>query len=148
MLRKIRLLPFLLRWSWAYHGGFGGMSDEVRLKRLARLNAENGPKQVILTQRAAAHWRLGQTQDAVTLFRLARESELDWGGRKRRDVSEYLVEYCAYCVNLGSGPINSQCSAWKNTCYQRFEFRRQGWLPWQESRTAESVYFSMPCGFT
>ncbi|MBO9465988.1 hypothetical protein J7443_12155 [Tropicibacter sp. R15_0] len=70
------------------------------MKRLARLKPENGPKQVILTQRAAAHWRLGQTQDAVTLFRLARESELDWGGRKRRDVSEYLVEYCAYCVNL------------------------------------------------
>jgi hypothetical protein len=49
-----------------------------------------------------------------------------------------------------------QCSAWKfdalrqwfkqasDACNQRLGFRRQGWLPWQESHAFEGVHFSMP----
>jgi hypothetical protein len=41
-----------------------------------------------------------QNDQAVAMFRLARESELGRGKRRNKPVSEYIVLYCEYCSKL------------------------------------------------
>ena len=105
LLVYVSLLPLNLAWLWAYSGFAKGLSDQKRLKRLRLLSPRNGPKQIILVQIANTLWRLGNDEEAILQFALARHSEQDWGKRRNSRVSEYIItyyEYCTYLVRFGT----------------------------------------------
>ena len=53
-----------------------------------------------MVQIASAKWRLGQRDEAISGYKEARSSELRWGQRKNKNVSEYIVRYCEYCIRM------------------------------------------------
>ena len=97
---RLSLLPLNIIWFWAYNG-FSRYPNDVKIvKRLSRIRARNGPKQIILVQIANSLWRLDKREEAVTQYKYARDSEIKWDQRKNKKVSKYIILYCEYCINL------------------------------------------------
>lgn len=96
----IRWLPLNILWFWAYSGFTKNLPHTIRLKRLQKIHAPNGPKQIIMSQIAVSLWRVGQNDQALAMFQKARDSELSWGRRKNKNVSQYIILYSEYCSKL------------------------------------------------
>lgn len=100
ILTYIRWLPLNILWFWAYSGFTKDLPDSIRLKRLRKVHVPNGPKQIIMSQIAVTLWRVGQNEQALAMFQKTRDSELSWGGRKNKNVSQYIILYSEYCSKL------------------------------------------------
>lgn len=63
------------------------------LEILLKLELPNGLKQVVMVEQANCLYRIGETDAALRKYLDAIDSEKDWGKRKDRNESEYIVRY-------------------------------------------------------
>lgn len=107
-IKIISRLPLYLRWAFAYNGR---ISEEDQLRRLKKLRAPDGPKQIIMVQIANTLWLMGRRTEAIHQYSLAKKSELEYNKRRNNNVHEYIIQYCSYCSYLIQLELNKNCDA-------------------------------------
>lgn len=74
----------------------GNYAEAIR--RYRSIEAEDGLKQIILAQTGDCHFLLNDRTSARSCYISSKDAELEWGGRKRKENSEYIVAYCEYFI--------------------------------------------------
>lgn len=72
------------------------------------LGLQNGQKQIAMAQFGNALMNLHKYGQAISVYNETIESELNWGGRKRKSNSHYLVAYCKYFAELSNSHLENR----------------------------------------
>ncbi len=76
--------------------------DDAAASELLKLTSlPDGPRQIALVQLGNCYNRMGNLRSANIAYQEAVEAELEWTGRRNREVSKYIVDYASFFLSSG-----------------------------------------------
>jgi hypothetical protein len=89
-------------WYWLSARSLMSAGDDLNAsKLLERTSLPDGPRQIVLAQLGSCYSRMGRSQSAGVAYRKAISAELEWGRRRDREVSNYIVDYANFFLAMG-----------------------------------------------
>ncbi len=68
------------------------------IRKYRSIEAEDGLRQIILAQTGDCYFLLNDRTSARGFYVSSRDAELEWGERKSKENSDYIIVYCEYFI--------------------------------------------------